>query len=210
MEIPKLIEHDYMHRFIIRHVAKAEISAEGFDINDVALSPIPLLNTGWSLDGHKLLRLSFRYGDSEYDPNSPRRGRVILSETSDGGFRFFRQLRDSGQEQHFMQVLRQTGVQLSQQNIIRFDTLRLMIDWLSTYAPQLREQGFSVVQPSKEVYYIGSMSVEQSDEWQGDWLQTRVMVVLDGGRLRIPFTDLRQAILQGEQEYMLPTGERRP
>ncbi|MBQ9357772.1 MAG: DEAD/DEAH box helicase [Prevotella sp.] len=58
------------------------------------------------------------------------------------------------------------------------------------------------------MYYIGPMSVEQSDEWQGDWLQTRVTVVLDGGRLRIPFSFLRNAILQGEQEYMLPTGER--
>lgn len=229
VEIPKRIERDYMHRFIIRHVAKAEISAEGFDIDDEPLSPTPQLNTGWSLDGNKLLRLSFRYGDNDYAPDSPRRGRVTLSE-DDEGFRFVRQLRDNSREEYFMDVLRQTGVQLSRQGIIRFETLRQMIDWLCTYAPQLRQQGFSVVQPSKQVYYIGPMSVELSDEWQGDWLQTRVTVVLGAQPsssapgsavvspalgtqsstpvLRIPFSDLRDAILQGEQEYMLPTGER--
>ena len=64
-----------------------------------------------------------------------------------------------------------------------------------------------MVQPSDHIYYIGPLSVEQSDTWQGDWLQTDVTVVIDGGQLRIPFRDLRDTILRGEQEYMLPTGE---
>ena len=208
VEIPQRIERDYMNRFIIRHVARAEITAEGFDIADEPLSPTPQLNTERSIDGYCQLRLSFRYGNNDYAPDSKRRGRVTLIEESNG-FRFVRQLRDVRMEEHYMEVLRHLPLlQLSRQGIIRFESLRQMLDWLSSYAPQLHQQGFCVVQPSKEVYYIGPMSVEQSDEWQGDWLQTRVTVVLDDGRLRIPFSDLRDAILQGEQEYMLPTGER--
>ena len=75
-------------------------------------------------------------------------------------------------------------------------------------------QGFDVVQPSDHIYYIGPLSVEQSDTWHGDWLQTDVTVVVERPNdqnaldpIRIPFADLRDTILRGEQEYMLPTGE---
>ena len=91
--------------------------------------------------------------------------------------------------------------------VIRFTSVSQQIDWLREYAPRLKAEGFDVVQPSDHVYYIGPLSVEQSDTWQGDWLQTDVTVVIEEGRLRIPFRDLRDTILRGEQEYMLPTGE---
>ena len=103
-----------------------------------------------------------------------------------------------------MEVLREvTGAK----TVIRFTSVSQQIDWLREHAPRLKAEGFDVVQPSDHVYYIGPLSVEQNDTWQGDWLQTDVTVVIDNGRLRIPFRDLRDTILRGEQEYMLPTGE---
>ena len=203
VEIPRKMENDYFRRFILKHVARAEINAEGFDITDVSLQPRPCLTAETAIDGSHILSLRFRYGSLEYAADNKVNGRVTLTETEDS-FRFVRQLRDKVEEQRLTEALRElTGAE----TVIRFPSVRQQIDWLREYAPSLKAEGFDVVQPSDHIYYIGPLSVEQSDIWQGDWLQTDVTVVIDEGRLRIPFRDLRETILRGEQEYMLPTGE---
>ena len=207
VSIPRRMENDYFRRFILKNVAKVEIEAEGFDIEDLFETPIPQLSTETSIDGQHILSLRFRYGLNEFSPDSLLPGRVTLQETEDS-FRFTRQLRNRHQEQLLINQLRQTGAEVTASGIIRFTTLSAMVTWLRTYGPQLRHDGFDVVQPSDHVYYIGPLSVEQNDTWHGDWLQTDVTIVIDEGRLRIPFRDLRDTILRGEQEFMLPSGER--
>ena len=203
VEIPRKMDNDYFHRFILKHVARAEINAEGFDITDVCLQPQACLTAETSIDGSHILSLRFRYGSLEYAADNKANGRVTLTEADDS-FRFVRQLRDKAEEQRLTEVLREvTGAG----TVIRFPSVSQQIDWLREYAPRLKAEGFDVVQPSDHIYYIGPLSVEQSDTWQGDWLQTDVTVVIDNGRLRIPFRDLRDTILRGEQEYMLSTGE---
>jgi superfamily II DNA or RNA helicase len=207
VEIPRRTENDYFRRFIIKHVTRAEVNAEGFDIDDIKEHLCPKLTLGKSIDGKSVLMLRFQYGSTEYTFTNKTLGRVTLQQAGDG-FRFIRQLRDKAEEQQKTELLLQTGIQLTSYGDIRFDSLSDMIDWLRQFAPALRQQGFEVVQPSDKVYYIGPLSVEQSETWHGDWLQTDVTIVLDDGRLRIPFRDLRDTILRGEQDYMLPTGER--
>jgi len=198
VEIPRHLENDYFRRFILRNVTRAEIEAEGFDISDTGEPTRPILHTDSAIDGRPLLTLRFRYGDSEYAPDSTANGRVTLTATDDGGFRFIRQLRDRRKEQHYTRLFPADR---------RFDTTADMVEWLRQHGPQLRRKGFDVVQPKDSAYYIGPLNVEQSDTWHGDWLQTDVTIVIDDGRLRIPFLDLRDTILRGEQVYMLPTGE---
>ena len=203
VEIPRKMENDYFHRFILKQVTRAEINAEGFDITDVSMQPQAFLTAETSIDGGHILSLRFRYGSLEYAADNKTNGRVTLTEEDDS-FRFVRQLRDKDEEKRLRGLLNEvTGAG----TVIRFPSVSQQIDWLREYAPRLKEEGFDVVQPSDHIYYIGPLSVEQSDTWQGDWLQTDVTVVIDGGRLRIPFRDLRDTILRGEQEYMLPTGE---
>lgn len=203
VEIPRKMENDYFHRFILKQVARAEINAEGFDITDVSMQPQACLTAETSIDGSHILSLRFRYGSLEYAADNKLGGRVTLTEEDDS-FRFVRQLRDKDEEKRLRDLLNKvTGGG----TVIRFPSVSQQIDWLREYAPRLKAEGFDVVQPSDHIYYIGPLSVEQSDTWQGDWLQTEVTVVIDGGRLRIPFRDLRDTILRGEQEYMLPTGE---
>ena len=222
VEIPRKLENDYFHRFILKHVARAEINAEGFDITDISLQPQARLMAEPSIDGSHILSLRFRYGSLEYAADNKAGGRVTLTEADDS-FRFVRQLRDKAEEQRLTEVLRKmTGGG----TVIRFPSVSEQIDWLRKYAPRLKAEGFDVVQPSDHVYYIGPLSVEQSDTWHGDWLQTDVTVVIErpndqttsspndqttgspNDQIRIPFRDLRDTILKGEQEYMLPTGER--
>ncbi len=206
VRIPKKMERDYFRRFILKNVAKAEVSATGFDIEDARVEPQPRLVRESTIAGRHILSLRFRYGDIEYTSYHQSPGQVTLQET-EGEIRFRRQLRDLDREQTYTEQLRDVS-QLSEQGTIAFASLSQLIDWLRQYGKQLRAQGFDIIQPSDELYYIGPLAVEQSDHWQGDWLQTEVTILLDGGRLQVPFSDLRTSILNGEQEYMLPTGER--
>ena len=210
VEIPKKMENEYFRKFILKNVTKAEIEAQGFEIHDIGEQPRPRLMAEHTVDGRHVLSLHFLYGSASYTPDSKSNGQVRLVENSGGehtssadGFRFVRQMRDRHKEEALMACLK--GV--SPSGHIPFTTLQAMIDWLRQYGPQLRRQGFDVVQPSAHPYYIGPLSVEQQDTWHNDWLQTDVTVVVDNGRLRIPFRDLRDTILRGDREYMLPTGE---
>ncbi len=205
--IPRRMENDYFRRFILKNVAKVEVQAEGFDIEDLPVRPTPRLVMELVVDGRYILSLRFKYRDLEFAYGSEVPGKVMLSETEDS-FRFTRLLRDWQQEQSFASLVRHTGAEMTSAGIIRFPTLTGLVDWLRQHGPWLREQGFDVVQPSDRVYYVGPLSVRQSDTWHGDWLQTDVTVVLGEGSLLIPFIDLRDTILRGEREYMLPSGER--
>ena len=219
VEIPRKMENDYFRRFILKHVARAEIHAEGFDITDISLQPRPCLALSTCIDDSRVASLRFSYGNTEYWPYSKTNGRVTLTE-EDGNFRFIRQMRDKQAEEVLLcrlaEETRQGAADAEAGHAcaynpargeLRFQSLALMVSWLRLHAPSLKAQGFDVVQPFNEVYYIGPLSVEQSDKWNGDWLQTDVTVVADDGRLRFPFHELRDTILRGEQEYMLPTGE---
>ena len=207
VEIPRRMENDYFRRFILRNVAKVEIIANGFDIEDISVEPSPCVMVENTLLGDHLLSLRFRYANIDYSPGSKSGGKVQLQET-EGGFRFIRSMRNRQVEQQAVETVLRMGARLSPQGSLRFATTVEMVDWLREYGPQLRQQGIDVVQPSEQVYYIGPLNVEQNDTWNGDWLQTDVIIVLDEGRLRLPFRELRNTILHGEQEYMLPTGER--
>ena len=214
VEIPQRMENDYFRRFILKNVSKAEVIATGFDIEDTGLQLCPCLMVENTLTGDHLLALHFRYGDLDYTPDSKSHGKVQLQETADG-FRFVRSCRDKQAEQQALDALRKecdsshsVAASSYTNGWLRFDTTVAMVEWLRQHGAHLRRQGIEVVQPSEQVYYIGPLSIEQSDTWNGDWLQTDVTVVLDDGRLRLPFRDLRATILRGEQYYMLPTGER--
>ena len=212
VEIPQRMENDYFRRFILKNVSKAEVTATGFDIEDIELQLRPQLVVERSFTGEHLLALHYCYGDEDYSPDSKSNGRVQLQQTDDG-FRFIRSRRDRQAEQKALDTLLGVSGGLAaavnaNSGYLRFNTSAAMVDWLRQHGPQLARQGIEVVQPSEQVYYIGPLSVEQSDTWHGDWLQTDVMVVLNGGELRVPFSDLRETILRGEQDYMLPTGER--
>jgi hypothetical protein len=208
VEIPQRVENDYFRRFILKNVAKAEINAEGFHIDDLNEPVRPRLHSETSIDGRHILSLRFGYGNYSYAPDDKQNGKVSLTATDDGNFRFTRLLRSRQQEARFADLIRQTGAELTAHGTLYFPTLDAMIAWLQQHGQALRQQGVDVVQPSDSIYYIGPLNVEQSDTWNGDWLQTKVTIVLDDGRLRIPFADLRNTILHGEQHYMLPTGER--
>ena len=62
VEIPRRMENDYFHRFILKHVSRSEVTATGFDIDEVRPTPAPMLSIETSVDRRRMLSLRFRYG----------------------------------------------------------------------------------------------------------------------------------------------------
>lgn len=205
--IPQSMEKEYFRRFILKNIATVEVNATGFDIEDEYLPPRPRICVETAIDGRQLLSLVFLYGNITYTPLSTTPGRVALQERADG-FCFMRRMRDFDAEKRFLERLGKEAPEMTRQGSIFFDTTSEMVEWLRCHSDNLRNNGFDIVQPSENAYYIGPLSVEQSNEWHADWLQTDVTIVLDSGRLRIPFLQLRDTILSGQREYLLPSGER--
>lgn len=203
--IPRKLENQYFHNFILRNAAKVNIEAEGFDVIDEKIAPHCELRVVSDVRGSWVLEENFVYGDLSFHASDPNNGRVELVD-KDGNYAFIRRLRDKPEEAAWHIRLHElTGVSTQGHELLFSDT-NALVDWLRRYAHVLADAGFIIEQPSDKTYYIGKYDIREQTSVQGDWLQLHVDVCLDDGR-HFPFSQLRATILSGSREYRLPTGE---
>lgn len=210
--IPRRIENDYMHRFILKNVAKTEIEAEGFDIEEADVNREVLLCLEHSLDSHAVVVLRFMYGRRMYDASSKGKVEVRLEEKDDG-FRFVRVSRDKEWEEWCKKKLceRVEGWGDKSDDTLpahkRFKCMSDAVDWLSCQCNNICAiEGFSIRQFSTSPYYIGSFKIETHRMWQNDWLHLHISILMDDGE-KVPFMFFRDAIIRGEKEITLPSGK---
>lgn len=80
------------------------------------------------------------------------------------------------------------------------------IEWLAAYDKQLSDKGFCVQQNiHKQRYFIGSPDLEMTFSSKTDWFDVFAYAVF--GKHRIPFYKLRNHLLNGEKQFVLPDGE---
>ena len=208
--IPQKMERDYFHTFILHNVATADVEVEGFELTDIHPQPLCRLVRSTDVFGRHILSIDYQYGRKCFVPSAKETCYVTI-EDNDGDFHFTRIQRDAVWEKSCHTYLEQCtatvdGVNMYQ-NYICFDSLPVIIEWLKANAPQLRQNGFCVEQPSEETYYLGALDLRESVSRSGDWLMLHSDIVLDDGRV-VPFMALKNTILSGQKEYVMMDGTR--
>lgn len=208
VEIARKNENDYLRRFILRNVSKADVQAEGFEVHDVLGDPVCRLKTESVVTGGHQISITFVYPNATYGFASTSRGRVTLLEEGDS-YTFTRYQRDKDAETFQLETLRDItdDDKLVSTGYKHFDDTESLVAWLQQYSHQLADAGFAIRQPHDKTYYLGAFDIEEDHKAVGDWLQMKVNIRLEDGRT-IPFSDLKDTIMAGEREYLLPTGER--
>ncbi len=207
IRIPKRMEDEYFRKFILHNVAWAEISSEGFDIQDLSVTPSCKLTSEEDAFGNHILVPHFLYGKHAFTITDKRVGCVWI-ETDGTNYTFMRILRNKQWEAECIEKLSELYNENNSgtNGILRWKDAASQVDWLRTKHDELRQAGFHVQQLRNKTYYVGQNHIVQHHTWVGDWLQLHISIKLDDG-LELPFSQLRDTILNGSREHVLPTGE---
>ena len=206
IEIPKRIEKDYFARFIRKMVSRCEVEAEGFRITNLQLEPKAILTPTNDWQNNPVLELSFDYGDKNILPGSPGKNITVMG-SDKTGFVFSRVKRDMVLENKMQKKLKEMGLQqkASTFSLPGSETIYNLMEWLINQYPEIAKAGFELKQHPEKEYILSKATLKSGIKTGLDWFDLNVKV--DAGSFSFPFVKLRQNILDGNREYVLPSGE---
>lgn len=216
IDIPPSSEPAYYKKFVSQLVEKYNVYAEGFDIITQKFDARPILKVVHAWDNSIQLVLSFRYGEYLFPYQSGSKVSVSL-ETKDDQYIFHRIKRSLGWEATKIQALKQLGAmpadgsafvlpELQDEEISDEQRLYRAFEWLNENNKDLLAAGFEVEQEEKgRKFFLGNYKIDLEIKEGSDWFD--IYATVSFGDFVIPFIDLRNHILSGKKEFMLPNGE---
>lgn len=196
--IPKRMQNEYFHRFILKSAYKMDIEAEGFEIVEEECERYCRLSLEKTILGEFSLIPTFVYGGVVFGLADKRRLYIRLEEDGDS-FCFKKIVRDEEWEKERMRLLRDEWRLPQKADLSEF------LLWLRQHRNDLAQAEIEVRQSAAQKYYMGEAVIRQSASWKNDWFQIYIEIQLDDGRT-IPFLKLKNAILEGIREYVLEDG----
>jgi len=151
------------------------------------------------------LRLSFRYGDQSFTPDTVTEMKKIIYRNDFGEIFFFR--RDSDAEEEKLRMLTDSGLQRVSDVHFKLSPdapEKTITEWISTYREMLQQSFLLTGNMGNTPYCLDEIRIEQSCDDEPDWFELHITVVI--GNLRIPFSRFRKHILEEKREFLLPDG----
>ena len=196
--IPASMQAKYFRQFILKIVKKIDISSEGFDVQNIHPQPKAVLTLQPAINGLYVLDLQFVYDTASFSAASSSEKSVTLH---DGGTNvtFVCIWRNREWESAVIHLL---DTQLHRPQTA---SLQEMMAWLTVNQAVLMQHNIETQQLTSHHYVIGDVKKLHDDRWMGDWFQMHVTLVFPDGT-RMALTDFRDAILNGDREVRLPSG----
>lgn len=218
--VPKTAEKAYFQKFVLDAVRNYKVRAEGFtvEINDGNPSIEIKLAQNWL--NHWAFQLSFNYGRVGFAFGDETASKVFLHEENEN-YLFVKVQRNAVFEMEAVQKLESLGLinrggdgfylwyparkpengEGEPEYAGHFDYL----DWLTPVSAELGLKNAEVQHDHVTAnYFLGKPSIKLSAEDRNDWFDLYGTVTF--GPHEIPFLKLRNNILQGKREFVLPDG----
>jgi len=204
--IPLRMQNEYFRKFILKNASKAEVIAEGFDIEEKDVERKCIISLERSFNGKASVTLYYRYGSFIYNNENHRKATVSIVEEGEQ-IKLVKVSRDALWEEDCRATLHAISTLNFDKGYSLFPNMKEAVGWLSGIRDMLnKDDRFIIQQHTSSSFYIGSHTVQKSKTWAGDWLNIRIAVVLADG-LTLPFAYFREAITTGQQEIALPNGD---
>jgi len=196
--IPVSIQAKYFRQFILKIVKKIDISSEGFDVDNLHPQGKAVLTLQAAINGRYSLETQFVYDTATFTAANRREKSVTLH--------------DDGASVTFVCIWRNREWEAAVTELLdnrlhrpQTATLQEMTAWLTANEAVLAQHGIETLQRTTHHYVIGEVKRLHDDRWTGDWFQMHVTLVFPDGT-RMALTDFRDAIINGDQEVRLPSG----
>ncbi|MBR8534505.1 DEAD/DEAH box helicase [Carboxylicivirga sediminis] len=199
----------YMSSFVENCVRDFPVQANGFFINNKDARLVPLLILEHDLSQQPVFTLKFKYDDREYLAGT--RSRVFVNHRKMKGHHIFDRFnRKTEEEQQIIETLiglGLKGVSESQYRPINQQQpsteMHQVVEWLNANAHTLAAKGIKVVQQGFEQnYYTGGVKLTMQYTEDNDWFDIKAVILID--EFKIPFQQIRQHIIRGRREFILP------
>ena len=210
--IPQRSVDTYMASFVENCVRDYHVKANGFFIVDKEVNLQPILVLEKDLSQQAILTLKFKYDKREYLAGT--KSMVFVNHRKmNSRFIFDRLRRKKEEEQTIIETITELGLKSVSDSQYRPLTdgnldidLFTVIEWLNTNSKKLLSLGFKIVQNGlDENYYSGNVKLDMQYEEDNDWFDIKAMIIIDN--CKIPFHKIRQNIIRGKREFILPNGE---
>lgn len=196
--IPASIQAKYFRQFILKIVKKIDISSDGFDVDNLHPQGKAVLTLQATINGLYTLETQFVYDTATFSI-SDRREKSVTIHDNGKGVTFVCIWRNREWE---TSVIRLLDDQLHRPQTA---SLQEMMLWLTKNEEALSRHEVEIMQRTTHHYVIGDVKKIHDDRWTGDWFQMHVTLVFPDGT-RMALTDFRDAIINGDREVRLPSG----
>ncbi len=220
IQINKSSEDTYFNKFVYQLIEKYNVFAEGFEINTKQPEGKAILTMQQVIGNDIALKLSFNYDGASFDYGTLNKISVIVKKENEN-YTFTRTKRDLTFEAEKFLAIQKIGlkqfngpyftlknqksklitnhISLSDEGTNKFDFL----EWLNEHYADLKKTGIEIKQ-DKNDYFIGAREMKLEINEQKDWFD--IQAVVHFGEFKIPFIALRNYLLKGIREFVLPNG----
>ncbi|MDZ4666566.1 MAG: DEAD/DEAH box helicase [bacterium] len=221
IQIPKKSEETYLSKFVLQLVERYDVKSDCFKINQMPSFGQIILNMQNLFDDEVALRLQFNYSEIFFDYDSDQEVHAQLLKIGEE-YVFNRVSRNRYWEEGRRKALEKMGLTHSNAAFFILPSVRqtkkqegflgagssekyVFLDWLNQNFEELKAQGVEVKQDSAHnKFYIGPRELKIEVKEQRDWFD--VQAVAQFGAYSFSFISLREYILKGKREFILPNG----
>ncbi|WP_439185181.1 DEAD/DEAH box helicase [Carboxylicivirga taeanensis] len=199
----------YMASFVENCVRDFQVHAQGFFINnkDAQLQSILVLEN--DLAQQPVFTLKFKYDDREYLAGT--KSTVFVNHRKLKGHHIFDRFKRKTEDEHkAVDVLKELGLKNISDSQYRpaagksaTTEMHAIIEWLNTNAQALLKNNIKVIQQGFDYhYYSGQVKLTMQYVEDNDWFDIKALIIID--EFKIPFQRIRQHIVRGKREFVLP------
>ena len=205
ISVPASQIEKYIDNIVIPIARYHEITTQGLNIIEETYACEAVLSLEDTIYDEQMLRLSFRYGDQSFTPDTVTEMKKIIYRNDFGEIFFFR--RDSDAEEEKLRMLTDSGLQRVSDVHFKLSPdapEKTITEWINTYREMLQQSFLLTGNMENTPYCLDEIRIEQSCDDEPDWFELHITVVI--GNLRIPFSRFRKHILEEKREFLLPDG----
>ncbi len=215
VEIPPQSEKKYFETFILNAIRNYNVNAKGFDVETPETKRTAVFNLNNDFSESPLIQLSYHYDDVEFLSNDTNGNKVFLKKGHDD-YKFVKINRNINWEQEIIEFIQNLGFKHKQgalyvlsdkqQKTVENGELKYqIITWLSEHKEMLDDKKIKIVQNPENTFVIGRPEINFRVTKEKDWFDVYGNVQFKG--YEIPFINLRDHILNGNREFVLPDGK---
>jgi len=222
IQIAKSAEETYFNKFVTQLVEKYDVYAEGLEILTKPVAAHTVLKVQM-YEGEQLsLKLTFNYGASNFEYGTKQVISVVVEKHGDN-YAFIRFKRNKNWEEEQKKQIEELGLkqlngpyfslntaspQIDTHELIKLETTNKyeFLEWLNENTETLRQQNILVEQGTDfNKYFIGHRHIKLEVTEQRDWFDVKAVVQF--GDYTFSFMALKEYILKGKREFILPNGQ---
>lgn len=212
--VPQRIEKDYYSSFVRKCIRDFPVKTVGISVKTIIPEKKAALSLENDLEGLPGLFLYFTYGEKTFSPNQSVPVFVKFNgDTSAPAFEVIS--RDATWESGLVDFLEEMGLQKAGESKFLIDTSQFpekgsgkydLVNWLNQNTKKLAEAGFEVKQElGGAVYFTGLVEMVVGFEDDNDWFDIYAIARF-GEEFEIPIIKLRNHLIEGVREFLLPDG----